>query len=125
MKQTLKCTQNKLDTIIIPLYNINSVNDNLNDKAFDNILRKSIESKGMLHPILVCTDSDFKTTDINKFERRPVPEDITETYRCLIGNNRYKYAIENNYTHIECYIVSTFDEVKQAHQMTQIEPRKM
>lgn len=79
----------------------------------------------MLHPILVCTDSDFKTTDINKFERRPVPEDITETYRCLIGNNRYKYAIENNYTHIECHIVSTFDEVKQAHQMTQIEPRKM
>jgi hypothetical protein len=107
------------------LYNINSVNDNLNDKAFDNILRKSISSKGMLNPILVCTDSDFKTTDINKFERRPVPEDITETYRCLIGNNRYKYAIENGYTHIECHIVSTFDEVKQAHQMTQIEPRKM
>lgn len=125
MKRILRCTQNNLDTEIIPLYNINSVNDNLNDKAFDNILRKSIESKGMLHPILVCTDSDFKTTDINKFERRPVPEDITETYRCLIGNNRYKYAIENNYTHIECHIVSTFDEVKQAHQMTQIEPRKM
>lgn len=125
MKRILRCTQNNLDTEIIPLYNINSVNDNLNDKAFDNILRKSIESKGMLHPILVCTDSDFKTTDISKFERRPVPEDITETYRCLIGNNRYKYAIENNYTHIECHIVSTFDEVKQAHQMTQIEPRKM
>lgn len=125
MKRILRCTQNNLDTEIIPLYNINSVNDNLNDKAFDNILKKSIESKGMLHPILVCTDSDFKTTDINKFERRPVPEDITETYRCLIGNNRYKYAIENNYTHIECHIVSTFDEVKQAHQMTQIEPRKM
>ena len=125
MKQTLKCTQNKLDTIIIPLYNINSVNDNLNDLAFENTLTKSIEQKGMLNPLLVCTDKDFKSTDIGKFERRPVPENITEEYRCLIGNNRYKYAVENGYTHIECHIVSTFDEVKKAHQMTQIEPRRM
>ena len=125
MKQTLKCTQNKLDTIIIPLYNINSVNDNLKDLAFENILTKSIERKGMLNPLLVCTDKDFKSTDIGKFERRPVPENITEEYRCLIGNNRYKYAVENGYTHIECHIVSTFDEVKKAHQMTQIEPRRM
>ena len=125
MKQTLKCTQNKLDTIIIPLYNINSVNDNLNDLAFENTLTKSIEQKGMLNPLLVCTDKDFKSTDIGKFERRPVPENITEEYRCLIGNNRYKYAVENGYTHIECHVVSTFDEVKKAHQMTQIEPRRM
>lgn len=125
MKQILKCTQNNLDTKIIPLYNINSVNDNLNDLAFENTLRKSIEQKGMLNPLLVCTDKDFKATDISKFERRPVPEDITEEYRCLIGNNRYKYAVENGYTHIECHIVSTFDEVKKAHQVTQIEPRRM
>jgi len=125
LKQTLKCTQNKLDTIIIPLYNINSVNDNLKDLAFENTLTKSIERKGMLNPLLVCTDKDFKSTDISKFERRPVPENITEEYRCLIGNNRYKYAVENGYTHIECHIVSTFDEVKKAHQMTQIEPRRM
>lgn len=125
MKQTLKCIQNKLDTIIIPLYNINSVNDNLKDLAFENTLTKSIEQKGMLNPLLVCTDKDFKATDINKFERRPVPENITEEYRCLIGNNRYKYAVENGYTHIECHVVSTFDEVKKAHQMTQIEPRRM
>ena len=124
-KQILRCTQKQLDTKIIPLYNINSVNDNLNDIAFDKILHTSIENKGMLNPLLVCTDKDFKTTDIRKFERRPVPEEITEEYRCLIGNNRYKYAINNGYTHIECHIVSTFDEVKKAHQMTQIEPRRM
>lgn len=125
LKQILKCTQKLLDTKIIPLYNINSVNDNLNDKAFENTLQKSIKLKGMLNPLLVCTDKDFKTTDISNFERRPVPENITEEYRCLIGNNRYKYAVENGYTHVECHIVSTYDEVKKAHQMTQIEPRKM
>ena len=125
MKRILKCSQKILDTVIIPLDNINSVNDNLNDLAFEKTLEKSIESKGMLNPILVCTDKDFKQTDISNFERRPVPEDIKEKYRCLIGNNRYKFALENNYTHIECHIVKTYDEVKRAHHKTQIEPRKM
>ena len=125
LKQILKCTQKQLDTKIIPLYNINSVNDNLNDIAFEKTLAKSIKQKGMLNPLLVCTDKDFKSTDIRNFERRTVPEEIAEEYRCLIGNNRYKYAVENGYTHIECHVVSTFDEVKKTHQMTQIEPRKM
>lgn len=118
--------QNKLSgTIIVPLDNINSLNDNLGDKAFDTILKKSLELKGMLNPLLICTDEDFKTTDIRRFERRPVSEHITEDYRCLIGNNRYKYAVENGYTHIECHVVRTYDEVKKAHLDTQIEPRKM
>lgn len=125
MKRILKCSQKIFDTVILPLDNIHSVNDNLNDLAFEKTLKKSIASKGMLNPILVCTDKDFKQTDISNFERRPVPEDIKEKYRCLIGNNRYKFALENNYTHIECHIVKTYDEVKRAHHKTQIEPRKM
>jgi hypothetical protein len=123
--KVLTCQSKLLETKIIALDNINSVNDNLQDKAFDNILKKSLETKGMLNPILVCTDKDFKQTDIRQFERRPVPDNISETYRCLIGNNRYKYAKENGYTHIECHIVKTFDEVKAAHRKTQIEPRRM
>lgn len=125
LTQVLKCYQKHLKTIILPLDNINSVNDNLQDKAFDATLKKSIESKGMLNPILVCTDKDFKQTDIRQFERREVPEEITQRYRCLIGNNRYKYAVENGYTHIECHVVKTFEEVKAAHLKTQIEPRRM
>ena len=125
MTQVLKCSQKHLETVIIALKDINSVRDNIEDKAFDNTLTKSILIKGMLNPILVCSDKDFKQTDISRFERRPVPEDITETYRCLIGNNRYRYALENGYTHIECHIVKTFEQVKKAHRLTQIEPRKM
>jgi len=125
LKRILKCSQKIFDTVILPLDNIHSVNDNLNDLAFEKTLKKSIASKGMLNPILVCTDKDFKQTDISNFERRPVPEDIKEKYRCLTGNNRYKFALENNYTHIECHIVKTYDEVKRAHHKTQIEPRKM
>ena len=123
--KVLRCQSNLYKTKIIPLDDIHSVNDNLQDKAFDNTLKKSLELKGMLNPILVCTDKDFKQTDIRQFERRPVPEDIEERYRCLIGNNRYKYAREHGYTHIECHVVRTFDEVKAAHRKTQIEPRRM
>ena len=125
MTQVLKCSQKHLETVILSLKEINSVRDNIEDKAFDNTLTKSIMIKGMLNPILVCSDKDFKQTDISRFERRPVPKDIIEPYRCLIGNNRYRYALENGYTHIECHIVKTFEQVQKAHRLTQIEPRKM
>jgi hypothetical protein len=117
---------NKLEgTVILPLSDIYSLKDDVMDKVFDATLKKSLETKGMLNPILVCTDFDFKQTDVRQFERRPVEEYITQRYRCLIGNNRYLYAVENGYTHIECFIVRTFNEVKKAHLLTQIEPRKM
>lgn len=123
--KVLHCTSTNFEIKTLPLSDINSVNDNLNDKAFDNILKKSLETKGMLNPLLVCTDKDFKETSIRQFERRPVPEEITETYRCMIGNNRYKYAVANGYTHIDCHVVKNYDELKEAHRATQIEPRKM
>jgi len=123
--KVLHCRNKLTGTVVLPLSDIHSVNDNLQDKAFDAILTRSLKQKGMLNPILVCTDKSFKLTDIRSFERRPVPEEITETYRCLIGNNRYKFAVENGYTHIECLLVSTFEAVRKAHLQTQIEPRKM
>ena len=121
----LNCSNSKFDTVILPLSDIYSLNDNLNDKAFDKILKNSLLTKGMLNPILVCTDEVFKNSDIRRFERRKVEEDIKQTYRCLIGNNRDKDAVDNGYTHIECHVVSTYEEGKRAHLLTQIEPRKM
>lgn len=117
---------NKLSgTSVLALEDIYSIKDDIYDSVFDITLKKSLELKGMLNPILVCTDYDFKQTDIKNFERRKVAEDIKENYRCLIGNNRYAYAVENGYTHIECYVVKTFNEAKKAHLLTQIEPRRM
>jgi hypothetical protein len=60
LTQVLKCSQKFLETKVLALKDINSVNDNLQDKAFDSILKNSLETKGMLNPILVCTDKDFK-----------------------------------------------------------------
>lgn len=121
----LECANYKHRTLVLPLSDIYSLNDNLQDKAFDKALSNSLKFKGMLNPILVCTEEVFKTSDIRSFERRPVEEKISQNYRCLIGNNRYKYALESGYTHIECLVVSSLREIKQLHNETQIEPRKM
>ena len=125
LKQVLQCSQKHNNTKLIALSDIYSLKDDIKDIVFDATLKKSLEMKGMLYPILVCTDYDFKQTDIRNFERRPVKEDIKQKYRCLIGNNRYAYAVANGYTHIECLIVKTYNEAKKAHLQTQIEPRKM
>lgn len=108
----------------IHLNDIYSLNDNLQDKAFDKIFTRSLETKGMLNPILVSTEEGFKT-NTHPFDRRPQPEYIEQSYRCMIGNNRYKYAVDNGYTHIECLVVDDLDELKRLHRQTFLEPRKM
>ena len=115
----LRCAPSKFSTEIIALDDIHSVLDTGNLTRFREKLYHSLQTEGMVHPILVCRDTDFKTTDISIFERRPVPQDIQQTYRCLIGNNRYKFAADNGYTHIECHIVETLQQVKDAHKQTE------
>lgn len=122
--KVLTCSTEKYKTVILPLSNIYSLNDNLQDKAFEKGLARSLKFKGMINPILVCTDEVFKTTDINFFERRPVQEEITQEYRCLIGNNRYKYATEHGYTHIESLLVTSLEEVRTLSRVMHIEPRR-
>ena len=124
LKRILQCTQKRFDTNIIPLYNIYSVKDDIKDLAFDNIFNKSLDTKGMLNPILVCKQSDYVET-FKSFERRHVPDVVSETYRCMIGNNRYDYAKRNGYTYIECIVVTSLEELKTLHRNNFIEPRKM
>ena len=117
--------QNKFEgSIIVPLDDIYSLNDNLQDKAFEKIFHRSLETKGMLNPILLTTEEGFKSTT-HPFDRRKQPESIQQKYRCMIGNNRYKYAKENGYTHVECLVIDDLDELKLVHRKTFIEPRKM
>ena len=117
--------QNKFDnSVILSLKEIYSLNDNLQDKAFDKIFTRSLESKGMLNPILVSTEEGFKN-NTHPFDRRPQPETIEQAYRCMIGNNRYKYAVDNGYTHIECLVLDDLETLKTTHRKTFLEPRKM
>jgi hypothetical protein len=118
-------SQNKYpDSIIVHLDDIYSLNDNLRDSNFQNTFQKSLALKGMLNPILLSTEEGFKT-NTRPFDRRPQPEHIEQMYRCMIGNNRYKYAVDNGYTHIECLVIDDLITLKQMHNKTFLEPRKM
>jgi hypothetical protein len=117
--------QNKYpDSIIVSLSDIYSLNDNLRDSNFQNTFQKSLALKGMLNPILLSTEEGFKS-NTHPFDRRPQPEYIEQTYRCMIGNNRYKYAVENGYTHIECLVIDDLVTLKNMNRKTFLEPRKM
>ena len=109
---------------IVAISDIFSLNDNLRDSNFFNIFNKSMQSKGMLNPILLSSEECFKSTT-HPFDRRPQPEDSGKLYRCMIGNNRFKYAIEHGYTHIEALVVDNLQELKRLHNETFLEPRKM
>ena len=124
LKQTLKCSQKHEGTEIVALDDIYSLNDNLQDKAFEKIFNNSLKEKGMLNPILLSTEEGFRN-NTKPFDRRPQPEHVDKKYRCLIGNNRYKYAIDNGYTHIECLVIDDLEQLKATHRKTFLEPRKM
>ena len=122
--QVLRAVNKYSDSVIISLSDIFSLNDNLRDSNFQNTFQKSMNMKGMLNPILVSTENGFKT-NTHPFDRRPQPEDVEQMYRCMIGNNRYKYAVDNGYTHIECLIIDDLITLKAMHNKTFLEPRKM
>jgi hypothetical protein len=122
--QVLRAVNKYSDSAIIALADIYSLNDNLRDSNFQNTFHKSLNMKGMLNPILVSTEQGFKT-NTHPFDRRPQPEHIEQMYRCMIGNNRYKYAVDNGYTHIECLIIDDLITLKAMHNKTFLEPRKM
>ena len=122
--QALRAQNKYPDSKVIPLSDIYSLNDNLGDGSFDATFKKSLSLRGMLNPILISTEEGFKT-NTHPFDRRPQPEHIEQMYRCMIGNNRYKYAVDNGYTHIECLVIDDLVTLKNMHRKTFLEPRKM
>ena len=122
--QVLKAVNKYPDSISVALSDIFSLNDNLRDSNFQNTFQKSMNMKGMLNPILLTTEEAFKTTT-HPFDRRPQPEHVDQMYRCMIGNNRYRYAVDNGYTHIECLVINDLETLKAMNRKTFLEPRKM
>ena len=122
--QVLRAVNKYPDSIIVHLSDIYSLNDNLADGSFDATLKKSLSLRGMLNPILLSTEEGFKA-NTHPFDRRPQPEHVEQMYRCMIGNNRYKYAVDNGYTHIECLVIDDLVTLKNMNRKTFLEPRKM
>lgn len=123
--KTLNCDTQVYPTVVMPLSEIYSIVDTEEMFNFHNTLYKSLAAKGMRNPLLICKASTFRETDLRDFEPRAIDEDFSEPYYCLIGNNRYRFAKLNDYTHIECCFIDTLEQAKRLHKETLIKPRKM
>lgn len=123
--KTLNCDPQDYPTVVIPLSDIYSIVDSEEMYNFHNTLYNSLEAKGMRNPLLIAKAEVFRDTDLHKFESREIDKDFSEPYYCLIGNNRYRFAKLNGYTHIECCFIDTLEQAERLHKETLIKPRKM
>ena len=92
------------------------------DRNFLAAIKKSIDDNGMLWPPIVWSQDTFLTYYEEQPQRQD-PNKAVETnlkYRCAIGNNRFYYAKENNYTAIECIYVSKWQDKDTVFNITQM-----
>ena len=82
-------------------------------------LFKSLSEKGMKHPILICTEENLKK-NLYSLVRVEVNY-ANDKWKVLVGNNRYHYAIQNNYTVIDAYEIKTLEDYDKFHNATVLE----
>ena len=82
----------------IPLDNITTLDENTpkeDKKAMDAVLSKLIPKEGMLWPILLRPTQDHIWDAHRHKMKNPLAK-----YIVWYGNNRYRYAVRNHFTHI-------------------------
>jgi hypothetical protein len=96
------------------------------DHTFRKTLSESLDSLGMLWPPIVWSQKTFLTY-LEEGGRRHDPSKSIEVdldYRVAIGNNRFYYAEQNGYTHIECVIAEVWKDRDAVLTQTLMEYRK-
>ena len=90
------------------------------DRKFRESLNKSLDENGMKFPILV-TDSTLFKSWVERPHIFPKPLDVSEPYRCVIGNNRMHWASSRGYTRIQAIYVSSKEEKQKVLKLTEME----
>lgn len=95
------------------------------DRKFRSALSESLDNKGMLWPPIVWTQDVF----MEYYESNPKRQDPAKLvkqpklYRVAIGNNRFNYASQKGYTHIECVIADTWQDKDKILAITEMQYR--
>jgi hypothetical protein len=79
----------------------------------------SLNTKGMKHPILVCTEENLKE-QLHSLVRVPI-DYCNDKWKVLVGNNRYLYAMASKYDLIDAYEVKTLEDYDRYHNATVLE----
>lgn len=93
------------------------------DRKFKESLKKSLDERGMLWPPIVWKQEVFLDY-LNESGRRHDPSKLLEIdlkYRVAIGNNRFFYAQQNGYTHIECVLAKVWKDRDTILSQTEME----
>jgi hypothetical protein len=96
------------------------------DHKFRKALSESLGEQGMLWPPIVWRQDVFLLY-LSESGKRHDPSksiEIDQDYRVAIGNNRFHYAEENGYTHIECVIAEMWRDRGTILAQTEMEYRK-
>jgi len=96
------------------------------DRKFREALARSLNEQGMLWPPIVWSQETFLTY-LEEGGRRHDPSksrEIDLDYRVAIGNNRFYYAEQNGYTHIECVMAGVWQDRDTILAQTEMEYRK-
>jgi len=89
------------------------------DKRWREVFLQSMSDKGMLNPILVCTEDNL-VKELYKVCRPPWLR-VGAKWRVFIGNNRFHWALENNYTSIDAYELKTCEDYEKFNTATFLE----
>jgi hypothetical protein len=96
------------------------------DRKFREALARSLNEQGMLWPPIVWSQKTFLTY-LEEGGRRHDPSksiEIDLDYRVAIGNNRFYYAEQNGYTHIECVMARVWQDRETILAQTEMEYKK-
>jgi len=96
------------------------------DHKFRAALKKSLDDQGMLWPPIVWSQQTFLTY-FKESGRRHDPSksiEVSQSFRVAIGNNRFFYAQQSGFTHIECVLSPTWQDRDTILSQTEMEYRK-
>jgi len=98
----------------------------MSDVEIDQVWRqsflKSVSTQGMLNPILVCTE-DTLEKELYQIFRGPF-EYTGHLWRVFTGNNRFHWALDNNYTTIDAYEITSCEDWHQLNRDTFLEAKQ-
>ena len=89
------------------------------DRKWREAFLESIATKGMLNPILVCTEDNLEA-ELCKICRSRW-ERVGTKWRVFIGNNRFHWALDNRYTSIDAYELKDCDDYDKFNGVTFLE----
>lgn len=93
------------------------------DKNWRKVFLQSIKKKGMLNPILVCTENTLRST-LHEIFRGPFKYSGSK-WRVFTGNNRFHYARLSGYSTIDAYEILDCDDWQKLNENTFLEAKDM